>query len=238
MPVRGVETPLPPSPRRWATDTAGFISESARRNLDARLEGYQKATGHQVLVWIGKTTGGVTIEDWAVRAFKEWKIGRKGMDDGLALFFMAEDRSVWIEVGYGLEGVVPDAIASRIINETIIPRIRAGDPDGGVTAGVEALLLRIGGGSSPVQAPGTFAPTYAQRDAAPQPMTAVQKFLMAIFFMIVIAFFITHPRMALWLLMTSLSGGRGSVGRGYGGGGGGFSGGGGRSGGGGAGGSW
>ena len=93
-----------------------------------------------MLVYIAPTTGDTPTEDWTVRAFAAWKVGRKGLDDGLVLFIFAQDRKVRIEVGYGLEGVVPDAIASRIINEVIVPRIQAGDLDGAVRAGVQALL--------------------------------------------------------------------------------------------------
>src|SRR5262245_26153195 len=98
------ETPIPPAPARWVTDTVGFMSADAVRSLDSQLESYERSSGHQLLVYIDKTTGGVPIEDWAVKAFQAWKIGRKGLDDGLALFIMTDDRRLRIEVGYGLEG--------------------------------------------------------------------------------------------------------------------------------------
>jgi uncharacterized protein len=131
---------VPPSPTRWVTDGAGFLSPAAREALDARLQEYQQATGHQVLVWIGDTTGAEPLEDYTVRAFAAWRVGRKGIDDGLAIFVFAADRKVRIEVGYGLEGKVPDAIASRIVNEVIVPRLKAGDKDGAVTAGADAAM--------------------------------------------------------------------------------------------------
>src|ERR1700761_324472 len=97
------ETPIPNAPTSWVTDEAGFISGQTARNLDSRLAAFEKSTGHQVFVFIGKTTGGVPIEDWAVKAFKKWQVGRKGQDDGVVLFLMTDDRRVRIEVGYGLE---------------------------------------------------------------------------------------------------------------------------------------
>ena len=136
---------VPPAPSRWVTDTANFISPAAATALDARLQAYQQETGHQLLVYIGNTTGGVPIEDFAVRAFEAWRVGRQGIDDGLVLFIMSDDRRLRIEVGYGLEGQVPDAIASRVINEVIVPRIQAGDPDGAVTAGIDAVVSVISG---------------------------------------------------------------------------------------------
>ncbi len=136
---------VPAAPTRWVTDSAGFLSEGARQELDGRLESYERQSGHQILVWIGRTTGGVPLEDFTVRAFAAWKVGRKGLDDGLVLFVFADDRKMRVEVGYGLEGQVPDAIASRIIRETIVPRVQAGDHDGAIRAGIAALIAAIEG---------------------------------------------------------------------------------------------
>src|ERR1700756_3963228 len=137
MPVLPAETPIPPPPTQWVTDTANFMSPGAARELNARLEEYGRSTGHQLIVYIGQTTGDAPIEDWAVKAFEKWKVGRKGIDDGLVLFIMAADRKLRFEVGYGLEGQVPDAIASRVINDVIVPRIQAGNRDAEGTGGVE-----------------------------------------------------------------------------------------------------
>ena len=142
---------IPAAPARWVTDSAGFISESARAQLDAKLAAYERATGHQVIVWIGDTTGDVPLEDWTIRAFTKWRVGRKALDDGLALFVFAKDHKLRIEVGYGLEGQVPDVIAARIIRDTIVPRIKAGDPDGAVTAGVDQIIATIGGNPPPAE---------------------------------------------------------------------------------------
>jgi uncharacterized protein len=141
----GTEVAIPPSPAHWATDTAGFLKPQTVADLDARLRAYQVATGHQVLVYVAPTTGRAATEDWTVRAFQRWKVGRKGLDDGLILFVFPSDRKVRIEVGYGLEQSVPDAVAARVIRDTIAPKIRAGQPDAAVTSGVDALLGAIGG---------------------------------------------------------------------------------------------
>src|SRR5205823_11935893 len=145
------EIPIPPPPSRWVTDTAGFMSPGAADSLDSRLAAYGQYTGHQLIVYIGQTTGDAPIDDWAVRAFERWKVGRKGIDDGLVLFVMAADRKLRIEVGYGLEAQVPDAIASRVINDVIVPRIQAGDRDGAVTSGMDAVMMVIGGGALPAE---------------------------------------------------------------------------------------
>lgn len=231
---------VPEAPTRWVTDSAGFLSEGVRRELDLQLEGYERQTGRQTLVWIARTTGGVPIEDFAVRAFAAWKVGRKGLDDGLALFVFTEDRALRIEVGYGLEGQVPDAIASRIIRETIVPRIQAGDPDGAIRSGVAALIAAVEGRELADQS-GIAVPAGPSRSSGPpRPLTFGQKVVFGFLLLAFLILFISNPALAVHLLLSVLSSGRGGGGYSGGGGrgGGGFSGGGGRSGGGGASGSW
>jgi uncharacterized protein len=218
-------TPIPASPQRWFTDTAGLVSAEAADELNTRLEAYARSSGHQVVVYIGTTTGGIPIEDWAVKAFEAWRVGRQGLDDGLALFIMAADKRLRIEVGYGLEGVVPDALAGRVINEEIVPRLEQGDNEGAVRAGIERLLAIVSGDDA--ASGGTGEP-----GAKPsRPLTLFEKVLIGIGVLLFLVLLITNPSLAIYLLFSILSGGRG-------GGGGGFSGGGGRSGGGGASGSW
>lgn len=210
------------------------MSPAAAQALDERLEAYESETKHQLIVYIGKTTGDAPIEDWAVRAFEKWKVGRKGIDDGLVLFIMADDRKLRIEVGYGLEGQVPDVTAFRIINEVIVPKIRGGDPSGAVVSGMDAVIRVIGGEALPAERPAN-----QRRQSSPG-----INFLVTVIIIVVFIFFITHPSLAVYLLLNMLSGSRGggggwsSGGGGWSSGGGGFSGGGGRSGGGGASGSW
>ena len=209
------------------------MSADAVRSLDSQLEAYERSSGYQLLVYIGKTTGGVPIEDWAVKVFQAWKIGRKGLDDGLALFIMSEDRRLRIEVGYGLEGQVPDAMASRIINEVIVPRVQAGDRDGAVASGMNAVARVLGGGglsdSSRAQR--------AERGGSARPLTLGQLIVFGIIGILFLLLLVTNPGLAIYLVASILSGNRDGSYRG-GGGGGGFGGGGGRSGGGGASGSW
>ena len=226
---------IPPSPDRWATDTAGFISPETLQTLDAKLEAFDRQTGHQVIVYIGKSTEGYPIEEFADKAFQAWAVGRKGLDDGAALFIMAEDRAIRIEIGYGLESIIPDISAGRIINDILIPKLRKGDADGAVSDAVSAILSTISGEAVPVQ-----ELRRTDRNAG--------KVLLIILGVIIFAIlFITNPSLALWFLINIFSGGGGGgrsgggswgSGRGGGFGGGGFRGGGGRSGGGGASGRW
>jgi uncharacterized protein len=231
--ARAAEAPIPPAPTRWVTDGAGFLSASTRLGLDGRLESYERRSGHQVLLWIGRSTGAAPIEDWAARAFRAWRVGRKGLDDGVVLFIMGDDRKLRIEVGYGLEDKLTDLRASAIIREAIVPRLRDGDRDGAARAGVVAVLGALGD----AQTAGEGQP----QQTAP-PVRWAEIVVLALLALILAGFLITHPRLAI-LLLTSLASGRGGDRRGGGfggggGGGGGFSGGGGGSGGGGATGSW
>lgn len=139
------QTSIPSTPDAWVTDTAHFMSPAVVSNLNARLKAYEQQTHHQLIVWIGTTTGGVPIEDWATKAFNAWGVGRKGYNDGLVLFVMSEDHKLRIEVGYGLEAQVPDAAAVRVIEDILVPQIRAGNPDAAIVAAMEALAKAIGG---------------------------------------------------------------------------------------------
>jgi uncharacterized protein len=229
---------VPPAPARWVTDEAGFLSDGVRSSLDSRLEEYQGRTGHHLLVWIGRTTDGIPVEDFTVRAFEAWRVGRKGVDDGLVLFVFPEDRKVRIEVGYGLEAQVPDAIASRIIRDEIAPRIRAGDRDGAILAGVAGLVGAVDGspsGLAPPPGPGGRSPAEARPQGGPRRLSASEKIVVGLVVIGFLILLVTNPSLAIYLLFSILSGGRGGGGSG---GGGGYSGGGGRSGGGGATGSW
>lgn len=230
---------IPPTPSRWVTDVAGFLSPETLQSLDAKLEAYDRQTGHQVIVYIGKSTEGYPIEEFADKAFQAWAVGRKGLDDGVGLFIMAEDRAIRIEIGYGLESVIPDISAGRIINDILIPKLRAGGPDGAVSDAVSAILKTLSGEEVPVE------------EARKTGRSSGQAFLLIIGIIIFAIIFISNPSLALWLLINifSGSGGSGRSGGGFwgsgrgggfggGGGGGGFSGGGGRSGGGGASGHW
>ena len=241
--LSAAQSSIPPVPTRWVTDTVAFMTPGGADQLNARLRAYEEQTGHQLLVWIGDSTGNVPIEDFAVRTFESWKVGRKGIDDGLALFIMAKDRRLRIEVGYGLEGEVPDAIASRIINDVIVPRIRSGDPDVAVSAGMEAVAMAIGGPPLSGSARNVERPPVG----ISRPPTLLELIFFGIIGLLVLGFLATHPSLAVYLLLSLLSGGnrRGGGGGGWssgggggGWGGGGWSGGGGRSGGGGASGSW
>ncbi len=144
-----------PSLRGRINDYAGLISADTAAELENRLATFEKETGHQIAVLTIPSLEGDTIEDFSIRVAEAWKIGQKGFDNGAILLVAQKERKLRIEVGYGLEGVLPDAIANRIIAEVIVPRFRANDYAGGIAAGVNAIIQVTKGEPLPQTARGT-----------------------------------------------------------------------------------
>ena len=142
------DSPVPALKAR-ITDTTRTLDAATVQTLESRLADLEKRKGAQIAVLMVPTTGGETIEQYAVRAFEQWKLGRDKVDDGVLLVVAKDDRALRIEVGYGLEGAIPDLVAGRIINEQIVPRFREGDFAGGVVAGVDRLIKRVEGEDLP-----------------------------------------------------------------------------------------
>jgi uncharacterized protein len=140
VPAFAADFKVPPTPDHYVTDDAGALSSNARASIENELQAYEKSTGHQIIVWIGNTTGDVPLETWTAQSAHEWRIGRHGHDDGAVLFLFMKDHKVRIEVGYGLESSLTDADSSRIIHGDIVPRMKAGDVDGAVSSGVAGML--------------------------------------------------------------------------------------------------
>jgi len=145
-PVRAAkEDTLPPKPTRYVTDRAGVLGGRAEA-LNSRLEDYEKETSNQMLVWVDRRIPeNFTLEEFTVAAARKWQAGQAGRNNGVVLFVFTEDRKMRIEVGYGLEGVLPDVTAHRIQEEEILPRFRSGDYVSGIRAGTDAIMAAIKG---------------------------------------------------------------------------------------------
>jgi len=128
-----------PPLRGRVNDYAGVMSQDQVRALESQLAQFEQETGHQIAVLTIPTLDGEDIEGFSIRVAENWKIGKKGFDNGVILLVAVKDRKLRLEVGYGLEGVLPDAIADRIIREYIVPRFRAQDYAGGIIAGIDAV---------------------------------------------------------------------------------------------------
>jgi uncharacterized protein len=135
---------VPPLTAR-VTDLTGTLSGEAVTRIEAKLGDLEAKKGSQIAVLIVPTTQPEDIEQFGIRVEDAWKLGRKGVDDGAYLIVAKNDRRVRIEVGYGLEGALPDAIANRIIAETITPHFKLGDYDGGIEAGVDQMISVVNG---------------------------------------------------------------------------------------------
>jgi uncharacterized protein len=126
-------------------DTAGVIPAEIRDRLESKLAAFEKQTGAQVAVLTIDTLGGEVLEDYSLKVAQTWKLGRKGVDDGVLLLIAKGDRKMRIEVGYGLESKLTDAQCRRILDDVVRPEFRNGDFGSGVEAGVDAIIGTIQG---------------------------------------------------------------------------------------------
>jgi uncharacterized protein len=125
------------------TDEAGLLAPAARERLAARLAARERATGAQMVIAIFPSLEGENLEDFSIRLAERWRVGQKSLDNGVILLVFARDRKVRLEVGYGLEGAIPDAAAGQIIRETIAPAFREGRYGAGLEGAVDAVFARI-----------------------------------------------------------------------------------------------
>ena len=138
-----------PDLSRRVTDLTATLSAEQVAALESKLAAFEAQKGSQIAVLIVPTTQPEDIAQFGIRVAEQWKIGREKIDDGVILIVARDDRTLRLEVGYGLEGAIPDAIAKRVIAETITPYFKAGDFYGGIDAGVQQLMRLIEGESLP-----------------------------------------------------------------------------------------
>lgn len=134
---------IPPAPTQYVTDNAHALSADTQARLETRLRDFDKKSGDQIIVWIGETTGDESLEQFTVDAAQKWRVGKKGKDNGAALFLFMRDRKVRIEVGYGLEGVLTDARSAQIIRDNVVPLMKKGETDSAVEAGVNEMISTV-----------------------------------------------------------------------------------------------
>jgi len=140
-----VET-IPPAPAHYFNDYAGVVSAATAAQLNQRLEQFERDSSCQIVVAIyPRMQSDSAIEDYTVRVAQAWKVGQQDKKNGAVLFVFTQDRKLFIQTGYGLEGALPDAICKRIIAEEITPGFKAGNFDAGLTAGVNAMLAAAKG---------------------------------------------------------------------------------------------
>jgi uncharacterized protein len=234
---------VPPLSGR-VNDLAGVLSADAKARLESQLAQYEHSSGHQFALLTLKSLEGDALDDFSLRVVERWKLGKKGKDDGLLLLVVTADHKVRIEVGYGLEGSITDALSSRVTRNVIAPAFRKGDYEGGIERALGALMTA--GSDGKVEIPD------APKSASPRaPAIGVGGVILLMLLLgpLLTGLFASRGsrrgRRGPWSSGAVLGGGFGGFGSGGfggggfgGGGGGGFSGGGGSFGGGGASGSW
>lgn len=233
---------IPPAPKQYFNDYAQVVSPATAQKLNQTLEDFERQSSSQILVAVyPKMESDSSIEDYTVRVARAWRVGQKAKNNGAVLFVFVQDRKMFIQVGYGLEGALPDVTAKRIVENEIKPGFARGDFDGGLAAGVNAMIAATKG-----EYKGTGTTANSGNQKGPGIGTVV---LWAFVALVLFSIFFGRGRRRSglgwggWMLGSGGfsgwgGGGGGGWGGGGGGGGGGFSGGGGSFGGGGAGGSW
>ncbi|GAB6139341.1 hypothetical protein JCM14076_00700 [Methylosoma difficile] len=131
------------------TDLTGTLSSTEVNGLQRKLSNFEDRKGSQIVVLMLPSTQPETIEQYSIRLAEQWQIGREGIDDGVIMLVAKDDHQLRIEVGYGLEDAIPDAIAKRVITEIITPHFKADDFAGGIDAGVDQLIRLIDGENLP-----------------------------------------------------------------------------------------
>ena len=147
-----------PPLRSPVTDLTGTLTSEQSATLEQQLRAFEAKQGSQIAVLIVPTTQPETIEQYGIRVAEAWKLGRRGVNDGALLLIAKDDRAVRIEVGYGLEGVLPDVLANRIVEQVIVPRFRSGDFFGGISEAITRMIALVEGEPLP-------EPTNSQRSA-------------------------------------------------------------------------
>jgi len=143
-------------------DLTNTLTAQQVASLDQTLRAFAARKGSQIQVVVVPTTQPETIEQYSIRVAEQWKLGRKGVDDGAILVVAKDDHAVRIEVGYGLEGALTDVLAGRIVDQVILPRFRDGDFVGGINEGVARMIAVIDGEPLPA------APVKSRRQNTPQ----------------------------------------------------------------------
>ena len=137
---------IPPAPALYFNDYANVVSPATAARLNQTLSDFERAASSQIVVAIfPKMQSDSSVDDYTVRVARAWKVGQKDKNNGAVLFVFVQDHKMFIQVGYGLEGALPDGLCKRIIDQEITPRFKQGDFDGGLSAGVSAMIAATKG---------------------------------------------------------------------------------------------
>ena len=215
----GASTPQPPAmPRDYVVDLAGVLPQEVQARLNAYLRELEQKTTAQVLVLTVQSLDGQSIEEFAFNTKEKWKLGQKGKDNGVLIVVAVQDRKYRLEIGYGLESILPDSRVGTIGREYLVPYFRKGDFGAGVYAAALVVANTIASQEG-VEITGMPAMQQPRSSGSHRSFGKLQAAFFAVFLVVALILCITHPRQCLLLFMLSqMGGGRG----GWSGGGGGF----------------
>ena len=143
--VASASLPIPPAPDHRINDYAGALSADERARLEDKLRTRERESSNQIVVAIFRSLEGDNLEDFSIRLAQAWRVGQKGLDNGVIFLVFLEDRKVRLEVGYGLESKLTDALSSQILRQVVVPRFREGKVADGIAAGLDAIEEVIAG---------------------------------------------------------------------------------------------
>ncbi len=216
---------IPKRPSNYVVDLANIVDNTTEAKMNGYLKELEQKTSAQLVVLTVTSLEGESLEDFSINiAHNQWKLGQKGKDNGVLLVIAIKDRKYRIEVGYGLEGVLPDSLVGSIGRQIMVPYFKKGDYSNGIFATTLAMANEIASDAG-VKITGMPA---LKRSGPParqtKPPSLMQTVMTILFVIVMVILFIKNPRLFLLLFMFSSMGGRGGS---WGGGGGGFGGGGG-----------
>jgi uncharacterized protein len=218
-PPATASTPEPPAvPQDYVVDLAGIIRGDVRKQLDTYLTELERKTTAQVLVLTVQSLDGESIEGFSLRTAEKWKLGQKGKDNGVLIVVAVKDKKYRLEVGYGLESVLPDSMVGSIGREYLVPHFRKGDYSTGIFTATLAVIQTIASREG-VQITGFPGIRRINGDYVRKPVGILGTIILIILFLIAVILFVTNPHQCLLLLLASSLGGRGRgwYGGGYGG---------------------
>jgi uncharacterized protein len=137
--------PIPPPPDHRINDYAGVLSADERARLEDKLRARERESSNQVVVAIFRGLQGESLEDYSIRLAQAWRVGQKGLDNGVIFLVFVDDRKMRLEVGYGLEPKLTDALSSQILRQVVAPRFREGKVADGIATGLDAIEQVIAG---------------------------------------------------------------------------------------------
>jgi uncharacterized protein len=201
-------TPEPPEqPRDYIVDLAAVMDDGSKAQLSGLLRELELKTTAQALVLTVQSLDGEDIAGFSLRIAEKWRLGQKGKDNGALVVVAVKDRKYRIETGYGLEGVLPDGFVGTLGREFFVPHFKDGDYGGGISAGVGALARAIAEHEG-VALSGLPQARRSGGALSGRPMGRLQLIALAVFGVIALVLFITHPRQCLLLMLASQLGGR------------------------------